>query len=637
LNPCEAFIDYYVYCDVLDSDSDCDGTLEDIYMVFVKSENDASWTRLHYNFYGPENGGVPVEWLLMDQSYALGTWEWQEGTCDISDWIGQNIQLKFQLVTDSNDDGGIGSGLFIDNIRAYTPIGGPMPPENVQATANDDNTVTISWFAPGSTPPEPGWYSYFDELANVVWAGPERSTFFDLSAIATYYISSTKHLFYEHPSYPWGNDTSFIFKIYTSDGSTVLYESEEIEALLYPNETEVSFDPVQVTGSFYLSIAPMNSETGMPSSAGNDSSNSHSYNGSAGSWDSNDIEFASFVYVTDEYGKAINFKQQETITRDFNGYNIYHSTDPEGNFDLIGNTDATTNEFIHENPISGVYNYYGVTSVHDIGESYFFVGASAFVEPEMDEMVNDDGSCEGTFEVSMPYQVLTKHVPTLQYDEGELHYFKFYINEEAPGQVVVRIFLEGDNGLPEQNPVFMAVLSGDEVTAGWNYIAIEPAIVLNESETPIFAGILMMAGSPGYGLDTDTQGQTFVGISSSNVTVSEAGNAMFRLFGNGLIVDSEENVTNPEKCSVSIYPNPFNPTANIDFSITTHNTPVEIKIYNIKGELVKAFNKKVYTSGKHSVKWNGLDNNRKPVSSGVYFNQIEMGDYQFNDKMILLK
>lgn len=85
------------------------------------------------------------------------------------------------------------------------------------------------------------------------------------------------------------------------------------------------------------------------------------------------------------------------------------------------------------------------------------------------------------------------------------------------------------------------------------------------------------------------------------------------------------------------YPNPFNPTTNISFSVKENNTPVNVKIYNIKGELVKSYEEELYNTGIHKVKWNGNDNKHKAVSSGVYFNRISIGEKHFNSKMILLK
>ena len=107
-----------------------------------------------------------------------------------------------------------------------------------------------------------------------------------------------------------------------------------------------------------------------------------------------------------------------------------------------------------------------------------------------------------------------------------------------------------------------------------------------------------------------------------------------------LTIDHENPENNSPaftNCLLGNYPNPFNPTTSIRFSIKDDNTPVEIKIYNIKGELVRIFHKDSYNAGLHNIKWNGRNNNGKFVSSGIYFNRITIGNHQFNGKMILLK
>ncbi|MCD4818120.1 MAG: immune inhibitor A [Candidatus Cloacimonetes bacterium] len=632
-----ANIDYFVYCDVLDADGNGDNSLEDLYMVFVKGETETMWTRLHFNFFGPESGGVPAEWTLIDQAYAEEVMGWQNGSCDVSEWIGQSIQIKFQLSTDDNDDGGVGSGLYIDDVRAYMVFDVGPPPENIQANTNDDNTVTISWSAPGSTPPDPGWYSYFGELSHLSWSVPERATKFDLAENATYYISSAKHTFYEHSSYPWGDDTTFKFKIYDGEGVNVLYESDTMDALQYPNETEVTFDPVEITGSFYLSIAPTNGETGMPSSAANESEASHGYVGEAGAWTLGTLEWASFVYVTDQTGRAIDFDTQNTTTRDEPiGYKIYHSEVQGGDYDLIGETDATTLEYTHNDPISGIYNYYVLTTIYEVGDSPYSDEVSAFVEPDMNELSFDDGTCEGTFDVNMPNQALVRFIPLEQVDNGGIYFFKFYINEEGSGQVVVRIYFEGDNGLPEANPIYTALISGDEVSIGWNYIAIDPYVELTEIGAPVFAGILAMGGSPGYGLDTNSQGQTYVGISSSQMVVSDQGNAMFRLIGNFDGSDSGENIIVPEKVTISNYPNPFNPETTIKFNIPEDGS-VSLKIYNMKGQLVKTMLNDKIKAGHQELTWGGNDNNGNSVASGLYFYKLNTESKVITKKMLLLK
>ena len=85
------------------------------------------------------------------------------------------------------------------------------------------------------------------------------------------------------------------------------------------------------------------------------------------------------------------------------------------------------------------------------------------------------------------------------------------------------------------------------------------------------------------------------------------------------------------------YPNPFNPTTSISFSIP-EESKVNLSIYNIKGQKVKTLINEVLPAGEHSVVWNGRDSNGKRVSSGIYFYQLISNVNKSNiKKMLLLK
>ncbi|MFO8145596.1 MAG: choice-of-anchor J domain-containing protein [Candidatus Syntrophosphaera sp.] len=84
------------------------------------------------------------------------------------------------------------------------------------------------------------------------------------------------------------------------------------------------------------------------------------------------------------------------------------------------------------------------------------------------------------------------------------------------------------------------------------------------------------------------------------------------------------------------YPNPFNPETTIRFSLK-EAAPVNIGIYNVKGQLVRTLVNAEKTSGNHSVVWNGRDDNGSSVSSGVYFYKMNAGKYSSTRKMILMK
>ncbi len=88
---------------------------------------------------------------------------------------------------------------------------------------------------------------------------------------------------------------------------------------------------------------------------------------------------------------------------------------------------------------------------------------------------------------------------------------------------------------------------------------------------------------------------------------------------------------------LSNYPNPFNPTTTISFSVTQMSSFVTLNIYNIKGQKVKQLICDQLSSGQHSVVWDGRDYNNFPVGSGVYFYKLKAGDFQKVRKMILMK
>ena len=73
------------------------------------------------------------------------------------------------------------------------------------------------------------------------------------------------------------------------------------------------------------------------------------------------------------------------------------------------------------------------------------------------------------------------------------------------------------------------------------------------------------------------------------------------------------------------YPNPFNPSTSISYSLTKDVINPEICIYNIKGQKVKTFELKA-EEGENKVIWNGEDERSKTVSSGVYFYRLMDGD-----------
>ena len=84
------------------------------------------------------------------------------------------------------------------------------------------------------------------------------------------------------------------------------------------------------------------------------------------------------------------------------------------------------------------------------------------------------------------------------------------------------------------------------------------------------------------------------------------------------------------------YPNPFNPNTTIRFE-TPITTNVSLNIYNIKGQLVRRLFNETLNAGRHTIHWDGKDNNEKELSSGIYLYRLEAEDYNITNSMLLLK
>ena len=79
------------------------------------------------------------------------------------------------------------------------------------------------------------------------------------------------------------------------------------------------------------------------------------------------------------------------------------------------------------------------------------------------------------------------------------------------------------------------------------------------------------------------------------------------------------------------YPNPFNPSTNIKFSIAEDGY-TNISVYNLNGRKIEDLINDYKSSGNYQVEWNA--NN---VSSGVYFIKMDANGFSSTQKIMLIK
>lgn len=86
------------------------------------------------------------------------------------------------------------------------------------------------------------------------------------------------------------------------------------------------------------------------------------------------------------------------------------------------------------------------------------------------------------------------------------------------------------------------------------------------------------------------------------------------------------------------YPNPFNPSTTIQYTIPEKVTNrVSLEVYDLRGALIKTLVDQVISPGNHSVIWNGADENGNKVSSGLYLYKLQAGDFKMSNKMMLMR
>ncbi len=84
------------------------------------------------------------------------------------------------------------------------------------------------------------------------------------------------------------------------------------------------------------------------------------------------------------------------------------------------------------------------------------------------------------------------------------------------------------------------------------------------------------------------------------------------------------------------YPNPFNPVTVISFFSPATGRAV-LRVYDVKGALVKTLLDDVVAAGEVSVRWDGKDGNGRRMTSGVYFYELRIGNERVSRKMVLLR
>ena len=174
-------------------------------------------------------------------------------------------------------------------------------------------------------------------------------------------------------------------------------------------------------------------------------------------------------------------------------------------------------------------------------------------------------------------------------------------------------------------------LSSSEVTATWD-ISQLPGHIEMVLLDQVTGDVIHLDHMSSYSFSTEEE----AGFSAvydhavASYPVSESPRFIVQLRYGALDSDLKESVPKTYSLS-SVYPNPFNPSATVQFDIREWSR-VQLDVYDIKGALVETLLDRKLTPGSHRYRWQPSS-----ISAGVYFLRLTTPDEIFTQKVTYVK
>jgi len=85
------------------------------------------------------------------------------------------------------------------------------------------------------------------------------------------------------------------------------------------------------------------------------------------------------------------------------------------------------------------------------------------------------------------------------------------------------------------------------------------------------------------------------------------------------------------------YPMPFSDKVTIPFKVGSAHELVVIKVFDLRGTLVRTLMSTELNPGQYSATWDGSEEDGRRTSEGIYFAQVKIGQQERTLKVVLLK
>ena len=339
-----------------------------------------------------------------------------------------------------------------------------------------------------------------------------------------------------------------------------------------------------------------------------------------------------------------NIEYEDNVWTNWSGYNISTGDlDNDGLMEIYTVAYEYYHIIIHENSGEDQYEYQ--TDFYVCSQQYER-GNQSIIVTDLDENGTNElfGVTSGTN--TLAGDLLTPglffavqgvdDVSTLSY--GNFNFFASYagglrqINAgDADGDGKPNLYLAGHY---------------NEAVYDWEFNGDDPLAVESFSERIIFMDDTTDNYTPGndqgkvrvaklFPGDLDNDGYGDLVLSSASFAADKP--QLFMIEHDGTLETDYSNYTIPNHVSISQnFPNPFNPETQFSYTLNKSGT-ISLRIYDIMGKLIYTVYDGFQRSGNHNVLWTGLDQNKRPVSSGVYFYRLVTQSNTISKKMVLAK
>ena len=557
---------------------------------------------------------------------------------DLADFTGSDIRIRFTGRMDENDDGGNGTGLFIDDVHIWKVEVNNIPQvQNLYAFASDAQ-VDVTWDGP------PGGSYDNDDVSFV------DGTFED-----GIWMSSGTSVMGTYFGVPYGADAVFANSVSIwgqegLSGATILHGYDVIAG--NPASTPTFTQNIDLTentwndftlgwtfiGDFLLAIEV--TTTVAISIDADNAPGIHSW-ANLGGWEPW-TDVATYYGLTDgEFGIMANVT---TVGGSTPVFNVYRSVDG-GEFNLMFNGANLTETEYQDNLVQNGTEYcYQITTVYGEEESDPAGPACAMPEAQtIYEMAHDDGTGETSINAGSMNVLGVKFTPNNY--PVDIYRASFYTVGSSNGVAFVNVWDDdGTDGLPgtaliENVPVEFS-------PGGWT-----PSLLssygLTIHEGSFYVGWMESPTTPPVGVDTDTQAEN----SFIDVDIGLGWEPFANYFDGALMIRVEVDSANvimglEDDISGTIpktfglnqnYPNPFNPTTAIEFDLAS-DAVTSLALYDVTGRKVLNLMNQDLRAGHYTFNLNAGD-----LPSGMYFYQLLAQDsqgsmvYSATKKLVLMK